>query len=104
MLDTGADRNWIDSQLAAELILPLGKEADVTLTDSVGNSRPTAVARVCVRGGLHQEGEFLLGDFRGSGCDYEVLLGMDFLEYHSFTVNAFSGIHRLTYLGTKPRR
>lgn len=102
MLDTGADRNWIDRPIATALGLPAGAPVAVSLT-GVSSSQTSAIGRICVRAASHHEGELVVGDFRSAGCAWDVLLGMDFLQHYSFSVNGPSNRSTLTYFGQNRR-
>ena len=98
MLDTGADRNWIDGDLANFLNFPVVGKGESIITGKSVEVNMVA-ARICIPNADQYFGDYNTSLFRRSGLAYDVLLGMDFLRHHSLILNASRQAAKLTWLG-----
>ncbi len=98
MLDTGADLCRID----IALIGGLSKAGTMPSTMADGSKPLSDMYHgklVAIPINFSMTGNFPVGDFRGSGKQFDLILGMDFIRFFEMEVNARQERVRLRFLG-----
>lgn len=96
MVDTGSDLCRIDADVAAEFNLPAGEPMPSILA-GVNRQVPTVAAEFLFPDGfVLRGGRFPTGPFRRAGCQYDALLGMDFIQHYELVMSVKAGVFDLS--------